>query len=175
MRVEMVVISEPNPQWSNFVNGVVRLTGNSPTRILDANNITVGLPTAFAAALQESVSPGTNPSQLWKIDDRTLRHLYFGFLVSCDHNILVNLLEYCNRLSVTLLAPGRNCENFLMTSSLDIWKYEVLRFCSAPATLEMRTFFNTVWECFNQRGFRELFGARRVDMPDRTFALEFKR
>jgi hypothetical protein len=169
--VEMVIA--PTVDWQQFVTIANEETGRSPTRELDACGIAVGSIATFLSALGEFKRVGSNPVTVHRDADTILAFLTFAFICSTDKETLNQIYRETQGLVILQSDAGKGRENFLVSGTLRAWKAAILECCRPNMPVEVREFFNRIWEIFDKAGFRDVFANyQRKNFKDKTFVLE---
>lgn len=169
----VVPLLKPDYDWESFILNVKELTGESPTRSVDAQGVKVSDETAFLAAL-DSLKNGR--SSVWDAVKRatdSLLHLTIGFLIICDDTIAVEILE--SQLNVSRSLHGDKTI-LIVSGNLNLWRDFVVKWAKAEVDFNVRFIADCVYLIFQQLKLDDLFGRyKRRPLADETFYLEERR
>lgn len=169
-RPVVVPFMKPDYDWDAFILSVRELTGESPTRSVDAQGVKVSDETAFLAAL-DSLKNGRN--SVWDAVKRatdSLLHLTIGFLIICDETVAVELVE--SQLNVSRSRHGDKTI-LIVSGNIGLWRDFAIKWAKPKVDFNMRFLADCVYLIFQQMKLDDLFSKyKRRPMADETFYLE---
>lgn len=102
-----------------------------------------------------------------------LKHLHFGFLITCPLNTHVPLTLYSHNLAITLLKEENNQQLILTSGTLQEWRNSIYDCCNLLSPKDIRIIMNGVLDVFYGIGLSLIFSDfLRRDLNDGTFILK---
>jgi hypothetical protein len=167
MDYEVYPLAITHVEWSIFIDVCQRVTGESPTRGLDASHLNIKDPAAFLGSFDAENKPVEALRDPYNVGHR---HFSISFIMVLDAEGVIAL--HGTGLSLYTKAGQRRQTLVIATGSMDQWHRAVINGCREAASYELRWIMNQVVARFEQAGFREVFShLKKQQQRDSTFIL----
>jgi hypothetical protein len=141
--------------WNTFIQLTKNLTGESPTRVLDAKGISLNDPYAFHVVF----------------NDFNLLHCGFLFIVQISH--LWRIMEQ-SKLSFHIMETNHE-EGYafgIIYGNLKEWEDTFLLKCGEESNKIERVFYTLVFKAFEKSALKKVFNMDKKSINDQEYIIE---
>jgi hypothetical protein len=157
--MEIYPIAITQPDWKVFVKASEKAIGYSPTRVLDAENITVGTPESYLMALNSFKTIANDPR---KTKNFVLRHISLSMLLILNNYTYGEILENTNQELLFIKSEDLNDNNIIAviaTGTLNNWRNICINYGN---TLTLKQFSYKIYEILIKIGYNNIFNDYKI-------------
>ena len=165
--MNVLPISQTNIDWATYLVATKNALGRSVTSYIDEKGIKTNNLFSYLLTISEFY-------ESHDIDNSILRHGSFGFLVECDNETLLELMENTD-LSINSISLYRDTRLLVVTGTLLEWRDSVINCCSIIVSPELRALSDMFLLHLEKAGLSQLWQKYKKEIiKDKTFVLEAK-
>lgn len=172
---QIISVTKPSIDLTAFAKNATAVLGFNPLRTTDALGRELSNEARFIAALVSFRDRTEDPIKGIRNAGIILRALHYGFLVACDRETVLGVIQ-SSKLAV--ITSGTVDQNLAVHISGDLfeWQQTIIELSHDDIPRHTRLLINTIFVWFERNGLGEVFGNyRKVQLKDHTLRLEDKR
>lgn len=172
---EIVPVITTDVDWAILLASCQTAMGRSLTTQLDNHRMRPDSIKAFIAAIGAFRLPDSSPSQILQNPGSLLNHAFYGFLIACDVDVHIELLEDSGLNVLSTDTQDRTIKLCLATGLLSQWRTAIINGCSAQSGKGLRLLLDKCLIHFESLGLGNIWSDySKKTLKDSTFALVLK-